>query len=126
MNFLEKLNYLLNRDGVSKSQLARETGIPRSTIDNWFVRKEEDPKKSTLLKIANFFNVSLYYLCNDDNTEPTPPPIDDNSDIINFDGIGTIGLHFDGKIDELSEEEKKEIMNFVEFVVNKKNQKEKN
>ena len=124
MNFLEKLDYLLKRDKVSKSRLARETGIPRSTIDNWFTRHEEDPKKSNLLAIANFFNVSLYYLCNDENLEATPPPVEDKADIISFDGLGTIGLHYDGKIDELSEEEKKEIMNFVEFVINKKKQKE--
>ena len=122
MNFLEKLDFLLKRDNKTRSDLAHGTGIPRSTIDNWFNRQEKDPKRSNLVAIAKYFDVSLYYLCNDEYTDPIPALKD--PEIIDFNNLGTIGLHFEGKITDLTEEEKQEIMNFVEYVFSKKQKKE--
>ena len=68
MSFLEKLDYLIKRDGITRHDVANGTGIPASTIHNWYWRNENNPKREHLVLIAKFFNVSLHYLCVDECT----------------------------------------------------------
>ena len=65
--FLETLTMLMKNRGLSKAQLAKESGIPYTTIDGFYKKGCENIKLSTLQKLANYFDVTLDYLINGNN-----------------------------------------------------------
>lgn len=69
MNFLEKLDFLINEKKMNKHQLSQATGIPYTTIDSFYKKGYDNIKLSTLLKLADYFNCSLDYLVDDDTKE---------------------------------------------------------
>lgn len=70
MNFLEKLNNLMNEHNLNKSSLSKLCGIPYTTIDGWYKKGCEDIRLSTLKKLASYFNTSLdYWAYDDDNND---------------------------------------------------------
>ena len=64
---------LLKEKGVKTADVCRATGIVSSTFSDWKKGKSA-PKQDKLMKIANYFNVSLEYLMtgkeSDTNAEP--------------------------------------------------------
>lgn len=50
-----------NSKGIKDSDVAKGTGIPKSTFSEW-KRGTYTPKQEKLQKIANYFGVSLEYL----------------------------------------------------------------
>ena len=50
------------RSNMSQKELSDATGINQKTLSNYEVGRTE-PDIQTLIKIANYFNVSLDYLC---------------------------------------------------------------
>lgn len=62
--FIEILNSLMRARHINKSVLARESGIPYTTIDAFYKKGCENIKLSTLQKLASYFGVSLDYLIN--------------------------------------------------------------
>lgn len=71
MDFLEKLNFLMNKNDLNKSTLSKACDIPYTTIDGWYKKGYEGLKLTTLRKLASFFKTSLDYwaLDNDAMTE---------------------------------------------------------
>ena len=67
--FLERLQELKNKDMTYK-QLAKEIGIPNSTIYSWS-NKSNMPKINNIIKLSNYFKCSIEYLIGrtDDNSE---------------------------------------------------------
>lgn len=61
MDFLEKLNYLMERDHLNKSTLSKACNIPYTTIDGWYKKGYEGLKLTTLRKLADYFGTSLDY-----------------------------------------------------------------
>ena len=61
--FTEKIYDLMAERNVTRKNISDGTGIPVSTINNWFARNEDNPNTSAALSIAKFFGVSVYYLC---------------------------------------------------------------
>ena len=59
MDFLEKLNYLMEIHGLNKNTLSKSCDIPYTTIDNWYKRGYDGLKLTTLKKLSAFFGVSL-------------------------------------------------------------------
>ena len=53
---------LLLRRGMSQLQFSKEVDIPQSTISNWFCGWSV-PSVKYLIVIADYFDVSLDYLC---------------------------------------------------------------
>ena len=70
MDFLEKLKFLMQRDGYNKSTLSKACGIPYTTIDNWFKRGYDGLQLSTLRKLNSFFGTTLEYWARDEITDP--------------------------------------------------------
>ena len=66
MDFIERINELMKIKGLNKHQLAKESGIPYSTIDNFYKIGFENVKLSTLKKLSAYFETSLDYLVGDD------------------------------------------------------------
>lgn len=71
MDFLEKLNYLMEQNNLNKSTLSKSCDIPYTTIDNWYKRGYEGLKLTTLRKLANYFGTSLdYWATKNDELSP--------------------------------------------------------
>lgn len=72
MDFLEKINYLMEIHHLNKSTLSKACSIPYTTIDGWYKRGYEGLKLPTLKKLSDYFNVSLDYWADDSLTNPVP------------------------------------------------------
>ncbi len=106
MTFTEKLDMLMAERRINKSILSKEADIPYTTIDGFYKKGSDNIKLSTLKKIAAYFNCSLDYLVDDNNTQSSP--ID-------------MAAHFDGT--EYTEDELEDIKAYAEFVKNRRNKK---
>jgi DNA-binding Xre family transcriptional regulator len=98
MGLTDKLDILMKEKNINKAELARESGVPYTTIDGFYKKGSENAKLSTLKKLCTYFECSLDYLA-DDNVYTEPE---------------TIAAHFDG--DEYTEEELDKIKEFAAFV----------
>ena len=77
--FFETYNQLCKNIGKSANKVAKELSIASGTVSEW--KKGRAPQNSTLLKIAQYFNVSVDYLLgteqkNTSNTETSVEGID--------------------------------------------------
>ena len=59
MTLVDKIRTLANQHDMSLPQLEMELGLGNGTISRW---KTSSPNTDKLLKIANFFHVSMDYL----------------------------------------------------------------
>lgn len=76
MDFLNKLDSLMEEKKLNKSSLSKACGIPYTTIDGWYKKGYEGLKLTTLRKLSDFFGVSLDYWIND---YPSFPPVSSES-----------------------------------------------
>lgn len=53
------LSILLKKANINESELARQTKLPQTTISRLILGETADPRISTLIPLAKFFNVSL-------------------------------------------------------------------
>ena len=104
MSFTERLEFLMRRNGIAnKSELARLSGIPYTTIDGFYKKGADNIKLSTLRKLSKCLHCSLDYLSEDSEViEPN-----------------TLAAHFEGE--EFTEEELEDINDFVKFVKSRRN-----
>lgn len=65
--FAEKLRDLMKENDLSIAQLALNTGIPRTSINNW-LNQQRNPKMDYLRSLSRYFNCTIDYLlgCEDD------------------------------------------------------------
>ena len=64
MNFLSNLKYLMEVNNINKKELAKVLEISPSTITMWYSRGCDNVSITTLLKLSNYFNVSMEELVN--------------------------------------------------------------
>lgn len=62
--FYERFTQLCKRDDVSPAAVAKEIGLSNSATTYW--KKGAVPKYDTLIKLANYFHVSIGYIRGDD------------------------------------------------------------
>lgn len=93
--FLTNLDNLMKANGYNKNSLAKESGIPYTTIVGFYTKGTDNLKLSTLRKLAAFFNVSLDYLiCGETaDDKKTPPPLtaEENKLLESFRKLNTNG-----------------------------------
>lgn len=70
--FWENFYRLCNKIGKSPNGVAKELNISSGSITFW--KKGKVPHHSTLLKLADYFNVSVDYLLNDNSESKGSPP----------------------------------------------------
>lgn len=58
----ERIQYAMDKRGMTQADLARATGIGTSNIAHIVTGKTKDPRVSNVLKIARALGVSLDYL----------------------------------------------------------------
>lgn len=66
MGMIEKIELLMRERNIDKPSLARSTDIPYTTIDGLWKKGTENMKRSTLLKLARYFDCTIDYLADDD------------------------------------------------------------
>ncbi|MCC8074638.1 MAG: helix-turn-helix transcriptional regulator [Clostridiales bacterium] len=97
MNFLEKLDYMMDKMSINKNKLSAMSGVPYTTIDGFYKKGYTNTKMSTIRKIAAALDVSLDYLIDDNITDEyfrftisdTDPQIDElvrNAEQLNAQG----------------------------------------
>ena len=69
MYFLKNLTYLLNCNGLTRSDLARAVKISPSTVNTWFNRSCDGVALKSLIAVADYFGVSLDMLIKEPHIE---------------------------------------------------------
>lgn len=69
MKLTDKLDQLMAERNINKPELSRGSGVPYTTIDNFYKKGTDNVKLSTLKKLSKFFGVSLDYLADDDEDD---------------------------------------------------------
>lgn len=70
VNFLQKLDFMMERFSLNKRTLSQNSGIPYTTIDGWYKKGYEGMKIPTLRALSDYFNTVLEYWVLDDVTDP--------------------------------------------------------
>lgn len=91
----------MQEKGINRSELSEQADIPYMTIVNFYAKGTDNVKRSTLMKIAKYFNVSLDYLADDDVVEKTPK-------------LQAAAAHFD--LDKLNDEGKQRYYEYLEML----------
>ena len=78
MSFQKRLYGLRKQKGLSQDELGGELGVSRQTISKW-ESGETTPEMEKLVKISDYFGVSLDSLVKD-TTAPEPPAQSDDGD----------------------------------------------
>jgi len=63
MTFNERLSELLEEKYLSAEALAKQIGLSGSIVSRWRRKGNVSPKLEHLLRVAEFFNCSLNFLC---------------------------------------------------------------
>lgn len=66
MTFLEKLDYLMEKNHLNKRKVSQGSGIPYSTIDAFYKQGYNNIKLSTFRKLCDYFGVSMDSMARDD------------------------------------------------------------
>lgn len=64
LTFVDTIDRLLREQGVSRNKMLTDLGLNKNSMVDWSKRKTI-PKATTVLKIADYLNVSASYLCED-------------------------------------------------------------
>ena len=54
-----ELARLMKQEGISQSGLSRATGVPQPTINRILSQVTQDPRRDSMISIANYFGVPL-------------------------------------------------------------------
>ena len=71
MNFLCNLEFLMDRNKINRSELAKAIGIAPSTINAWYSKDYKGITLKNLSKLASFFDVSMEALVYGDQSSLT-------------------------------------------------------
>ncbi len=63
----ERFVQLLQENGITAYRVSKETGVTQTTLSDW-KNGRAIPRITTLQKIADYFNVSIDWLCGNDDT----------------------------------------------------------
>lgn len=66
MNFLERIKLLIEQEGITEKELTSRLGIANSTFTDWRKKTKGNYSMETVVKIADYFNVSLDWLVRGD------------------------------------------------------------
>ena len=104
MGIGSKINNLMNEKNINANELANRVGVAPTTLYSMIKRDSKKADIEVLIRIANELGVSVEYF---------------SDDYVSSHNVDTLAAHFEGE--QFTDEEMDEIMNFVEFVKNKRN-----
>lgn len=111
MNFYERIKKLLDISNSNIMQMCKDIGISRANI-SMGEKRNTLPSADTLIKIAQYFNVSTDYLL---GYEPNKENNQLKQVYLNEQDSNLYNL-----IQELSEHDKDEVVNYIKFRIEKK------
>lgn len=77
MSFSQRVLELMQSKNIPKSRLAREAGIPYTTLDSMLKRDSDGARMETVFRIAAILEVSVEELVFGTKEESTPPPVNE-------------------------------------------------
>ncbi len=99
MDLGKTLKKLRTEKGLTQEELGKIIGVQKSAIHKYESGIVENMKRSTIDKLARFFDVSPSYLLGYSNNTPNNIyPVDG---IISFEILGSVKAGFDGAFDEI-------------------------
>ena len=66
MTLLEKIIFLSKERGLNRKALSDQSGIPYTTVSNWFQRGCDSMNLSTFARLCRFFGVTMESMAYDD------------------------------------------------------------
>lgn len=108
--FSKRIKFFMNLKHVSQSDLVKDLNLNSSTVSNW-CQGVMFPRMDKLKLLADYLGVSVADLIEDKSEE-----IEQEKKELHY--LNTIAAHFAGE--EFTDEELREIENFIEFVKNRK------
>lgn len=108
MTFYERYKMLCNEIGKTPTGVGNELNVDRSTVNYW--KNGHTPKRPILLRIADYFNVSVDFLVG--NTDIRNAPENQSPE-----DIAKVALF--GGDQEVTPEMWQEVKDFVEYVKSK-------
>ena len=66
-----ELARLMKLEGISQSGLSRATGVPQPTINRILSQVTQDPRRDSMISIANYFGVALESLYSSSTAQKT-------------------------------------------------------
>lgn len=116
--FYDKFTKLCTAKGVTAAEFSKDTGVAQSTISMW--RKDGAvPSSENLVKVANYFDVSVNYLLAGEESEQQKSP---TSDEIGFDDFT---YAFANETKDLTEEDKQKLLEMARIFKEHQEKKEK-
>lgn len=109
MNFGNRLIELRNEFNLDRDELANALNISYSSLSKYETNKRF-PSQDLLISIANYFGVSIDYLLG-------------RTDIRNYEEY-TIAAHTDDRTQQLSDEDRKQLDDFIDFLIAKSKKNE--
>lgn len=107
-----RIRELRKQRGLTMKQLGNVVGLAESTISQYETGKRE-PDNETLLKISEYFSVTVGYLIGAD--EPKEAPTNGERDILD-----EVDVAFYGDYKELSEDEQETVRDMVRLMRQRK------
>ena len=109
----DRIRELRKANNWTQQELADKLGLDRTTISKWERQGGSEPDNTTLVKVADIFNVSVDYLLG---------RVDDPKKTIRL--PQTVAPYLPAGFEELPPEAKEEILTIVEYVMNKYKKKD--
>ena len=100
--FSDRLKKLRDENNVSQFDLSNYLGISQQALSKWENEKTE-PDNESLVKIANYFNVSIDYLLGNSESKQIEKPYDNDLEKVLF-----------SKAKDLSDSDKKAVLGIIE------------
>ncbi|MBV4431517.1 helix-turn-helix domain-containing protein [Clostridium tyrobutyricum] len=120
---LKELRY---KKDIKQEDVAKAIGISKSGY-GYYEQGRSMPDPEMLLKLAKYFKVSVDYLLGNSDNKNTPnsdiTPAEKISKLVKDNKIETLAAHFDGE--DLTDDDVEDIKKFIEFVVQKRKNKNK-
>ena len=94
--------------GKSTTAVILELGFSRSSVTSW--KNGTKPNNTALLKIANYFNVTVDYLLNDNSKQKETPPEELPA------GLDEKDIEILNMYSRLSDEQKQQALSYLQFL----------
>jgi len=99
----KNLQRLMNQHNIDQKELAEAIGVSQPTVSNW-IQQTKYPRIKKIQQLADYFNVPKSSITEDKDKTFKPQ---------------TIAPHIEG--DDLTKEEWDEVLNYIEYVKQKRN-----
>lgn len=114
---MNRIKLLRTQKGLTQVQLAKLMNISQSNLSGWESEKWQ-PDNDSLIKLANYFDVSIDYLLG--REEKKPPENQEGDQLYVPEQYKDIMVAFHEGADNLTQEDIDDVVRYIEFLKAKK------